>query len=239
VTAGPGGARRLIVNADDFGQSPGINRGVLDAVDYGIVTSASLMVRWPAAGQAVRAAKARPRMSLGLHVDLGEWAVHDGNWVELYRVVDPSDTVAAEDELARQLETFARLVGSPPTHLDSHQHHHREEPLRSLMLNAADRLGVPLRDESPSVQYSGAFYGQYGAAHPYPEGITVEALMAIFDTLPEGTTELGCHPGSDDRGDVSSSYRAERRTEQTTLCDPTLPRALADRAIQLCSFAEV
>ena len=47
-----------IVNADDFGQSPGITRGVIAAHERGIVTSASLMVRWPSANEA--AAYARP-----------------------------------------------------------------------------------------------------------------------------------------------------------------------------------
>jgi hypothetical protein len=45
-------ARYLIVNADDFGQSPGVNRGIIQGFDQGIVTSASLMVRWPAAAPA-------------------------------------------------------------------------------------------------------------------------------------------------------------------------------------------
>jgi len=44
--------RYLIVNADDFGQSQGVNRGVIAAHEHGIVTSASLMVRWPAAIEA-------------------------------------------------------------------------------------------------------------------------------------------------------------------------------------------
>src|SRR5437870_3779943 len=46
-------ARYLIVNADDFGLSPGVNRGIIEAHEHGIVTSASLMVRWPAAGEPV------------------------------------------------------------------------------------------------------------------------------------------------------------------------------------------
>jgi hypothetical protein len=60
----------LIVNADDFGLSGGVNAGIMAAHEHGIVTSASLMVRWPAA----RYAAGHPRMSLGLHLDLGEWA---------------------------------------------------------------------------------------------------------------------------------------------------------------------
>ena len=39
--------RRLIMNADDFGISPGVNAGIIEAHERGIVTSASLMVRWP------------------------------------------------------------------------------------------------------------------------------------------------------------------------------------------------
>ena len=44
--------KKLIVNADDFGQSPGINKGIIKAREKGIVTSASLLVRYPAAVEA-------------------------------------------------------------------------------------------------------------------------------------------------------------------------------------------
>ena len=47
--------RYLVVNADDFGRSEGVNRGILRAHERGIVTSTSLMVRWPAAEHAARA----------------------------------------------------------------------------------------------------------------------------------------------------------------------------------------
>jgi predicted glycoside hydrolase/deacetylase ChbG (UPF0249 family) len=53
--------RQLIVNADDFGQSAGVNRGVIEAHENGIVTSASLMVRWPDAADAARYARPAPR----------------------------------------------------------------------------------------------------------------------------------------------------------------------------------
>jgi predicted glycoside hydrolase/deacetylase ChbG (UPF0249 family) len=66
-------AKYLIVNADDFGQSPGINRGIIEAHEQGIVTSASLMTRWLAAGEAALYAKQFPKLSVGLHLDLGEW----------------------------------------------------------------------------------------------------------------------------------------------------------------------
>src|SRR5215831_3654590 len=81
------GVRQLIVNADDFGQSPGVNRGIIQAHERGIVTSASLMVRWRAAAEAAAYARAHPRLGLGLHVDLGEWEYRDGDWTMLYQLV--------------------------------------------------------------------------------------------------------------------------------------------------------
>lgn len=75
------GSKVLIVNADDFGQSPDINRGVIEAHEKGIVTSASLMVRWPAAAEAVDYVAAHPELSLGLHLDLAEWAYQEEQWV--------------------------------------------------------------------------------------------------------------------------------------------------------------
>ena len=61
--------RVLIVNADDFGISRGVNDGVARAHERGIVTSASLMVDMPGVRAAVRAAQGQPRLGLGLHVN--------------------------------------------------------------------------------------------------------------------------------------------------------------------------
>ena len=66
------GRRVLIVNADDFGQSPSVNRGIVQAHRTGIVTSASLMVRQKATAEAIELSRACPALSLGLHLDLGE-----------------------------------------------------------------------------------------------------------------------------------------------------------------------
>src|SRR5437764_15380237 len=82
-----GHGRSLIVNADDFGLSEGVNRGILRAFDDGIVTSASLMVRQPAAASAAGEAALRPELSVGLHLDLGEWVFRNGSWETVYEVV--------------------------------------------------------------------------------------------------------------------------------------------------------
>lgn len=231
--------QRLIVNADDFGRSPGINRGVMEAVDRGVVTSASLMVRWPAAADAARFARDRPKVSLGLHVDLGEWTFQDGLWRTLYRVVDTDNSEETRAELTRQLDSFEQLAGRPPTHLDSHQHVHRDGAVRPWMLEAADRLRIPVRGATHRVAYCGSFYGQSGKGDPYPEGITRSAFLSILDALGEGTSELGCHPGADGLADLDSMYLAERAVERRVLCDPSVRDAVAIRGIELCSFSDL
>ena len=64
--------RYLIVNADDLGASPGVDRGILEAHARGIVTSASLMVDTPWSAEGAARARATPALSVGLHIVLPE-----------------------------------------------------------------------------------------------------------------------------------------------------------------------
>jgi len=225
------GARLLVVNADDLGLTDGVNAGILHAARHGIVTSASLMVRAPAAAAAARAVRMLPGLSVGLHLDLAEWE-HDGEqWRPLYEVVDTSDAEAVAAELGRQLDRFAVLVGRAPSHLDSHQHVHRSEPVHGLVLAAGALLGVPVRSASDRISYRGDFYGQSGKGEPYREAITVDALCALVAALPEGTTELGCHPGFSDH--LASVYALERDVEVRVLCAPEVLEAVRAADVQL------
>ena len=229
--------RQLIVNADDFGQSPGINRGIREAHERGIVTSASLMVRWPAATGAAAYALSRPGLSVGLHVDLGEWVADAGGWRSRYTVAPLDDGGVVKDEIAQQVLRFQELMGRNPTHLDSHKHVHRREPVRSALASVAGALGVPLREAAPSIRYSGAFYGQTAGGEPWPDAITVTGLILTLEALPAGITELGCHPGYAD--DLDTVYQRERTREVVTLCDARVREALARLQIELVSFKEI
>src|SRR5262245_23737719 len=94
-------ARRLIINADDFGQSAGINNGIIRCRERGILTSASLMVRWPDAPAAAKYARTDSALSLGLHIDFGEWAYQNGEWVLLYEVVPREEPTEIRAEVVR------------------------------------------------------------------------------------------------------------------------------------------
>lgn len=229
--------KQLIVNADDFGQSSGVNGGVIEAHKSGIVTSASLMVRWPAAAEAAAGGRKLPKLSLGLHVDLGEWKYRDGAWIALYEVVPLDDVNIVKEEVARQLATFHELVGKRPTHMDSHQHMHLREPARSVLRDVARFLDIPLRHFNPVVRYCGNFYGQTAEGSPLPDAISAHSLVKILRTLPDGVTELGCHPG--EGNDLDTMYRGERAQELKTLCDPQIPMIINNMEIELRSFGNL
>src|SRR5262245_43770385 len=100
--------RKLIVNADDFGLSPGVNHGVIQAHERGIVTAASLMVRGRSVAQAVAYANTRHDLSLGIHFDYGEWIYENDSWRPVYELV-PADARLVKQEALAQLNIFMRI----------------------------------------------------------------------------------------------------------------------------------
>ena len=229
--------RFLIVNADVFGLTAGVNAGIIHAHEHGLVTSASLMVRGAAAAAAAAYAKTRPQLGMGLHVDLCEWRCTNDEWKLAYEVVPLTDERAVAAEVEQQLESFMRLMGRMPDHLDSHQHIHHDEPLKSILRAHAKKLGVVLRHADARVNYCGAFYGQSDKGYAFHEGISVEALVKTLRELPPGVSELCCHPGLD--AALDSVYRDEREIECATLCEARVRAAVAEQGIQLISFASI
>jgi predicted glycoside hydrolase/deacetylase ChbG (UPF0249 family) len=229
--------RTLVVNADDFGRSHGLNQGILRAHAEGIVTSASLMVRYPeGAESAAAAAERHPQLGIGLHLDLAEWTYRDADWHCRYEVVPTDDPVAVRCELDKQLGRFRELLGRDPTHIDSHQHVHRDQPVRAAVIRAGGELGIPVRHLS-GVRYCGAFYGQGRHGAPLPDGITPMALAALIRGLAPGVTELACHPA--ESIDIETDYAAERLVEMRALCDPRVRTALTDAGVVLRDFGGV
>jgi predicted glycoside hydrolase/deacetylase ChbG (UPF0249 family) len=225
--------RTLIVNADDFGLSEGVNEGVVRGHVHGIVTSASLMVWQPAATTAAAAARRHPRLSLGLHVDLAEWELDGGEWRLRYGRVDIDDAAAVAGEVDRQLERFRRLTGRAPTHLDSHQHLHRSPPLGGVLGDRAARLGVPLRGPGEP-RYCGAFWGQASDGSPDHLAITPSALAGLIRELPDGATELCCHPAASVGAEWA--YGEQRLAELASLCSLQVREAVRASGVRLLGF---
>ena len=211
--------KRLIVNGDDFGATEGVNRGIVEAHEHGILTSTSMMVDAQASADAAARAAERPALGVGLHVVL---AHPDG---------------AAEDEIERQLGRFTELTGALPTHIDTHHNVHQAERARPAFLAVAARHELPLRGHC-GVRHIPTFYGQWDG-EPHPEAVSPAAFERIVaDEVSDGFNELCCHPGRVD-ADLASSYTVEREAELLTLCDPGVAALLRERGIELVTFRDL
>jgi len=226
----------LIINGDDFGLSPGVNHGIIRAHQAGVLTSASLMVRGSAVAEAAALARENPRLGVGLHVDLCEWEYRNEDWHLRYCVVPIENAEAVAGEIRRQLDAFRALMGCNPTHIDSHQHVHRDNPARTVLQGVARELGIPLRHYRADVSYEGRFYGQSHKGEGFLEAIRVESLLDIIWTLPAGMTELACHPAA--APDMDSTYKTERIVELKSLCDPRVRAAIRKSGVELRSFRD-
>ncbi len=218
-----------IVNGDDFGASQGINRGIIEAHRYGILTSTSLMVDMPCSQEAAILSRDVPHLSVGLHV---AFTSEEGE-----PFINLNAPAEIRIELLRQFHRFLDLMNCSPTHLDSHHNVHRDTRLLPHFLAFAQEHGLPLREHSP-VRYFSNFYGQWdGETHL--EHISVESLLDMLETeIGEGFTELSCHPGYVDPH-FQSSYAVERETELRTLCSPAIPKKLAELQIHLIGYRDL
>ncbi len=154
-SAGPP-RRRLIVNADDFGMSPGVNAGIALAARDGILASATLMANGPFFAEAVDYARDLPGLGVGIHLNLvrGQPLSPPG---EIPRLVRPDGRLRpfrlkarpdgeflgqAEREYRRQFEkTLA--AGISPSHIDFEKHHPWQAALYLLACRLAGEYGVP------------------------------------------------------------------------------------------------
>lgn len=219
--------RHLIVNADDFGASRGVNRGIVECHRNGILTSTSLMVTGGAVEEAVALSSENPYLAVGLHWDVVGEDEQD---------FDLTDSRAVREEFDGQLERFLELLGRPPTHVDSHRHTHLEDPVRELFVELVEPLEVPLRGHGP-IHFIGGFYAQWEWGVTELAHVSVEALQAILrEEVGEGWTELSCHPGFL-TPDYRPLYGAEREAEVRTLTDPRVGASIGALGIELESFA--
>ena len=220
--------RFLIINADDFGASTGVNRGILECHTRGVVTSASLMVTGRAVREAVSMSRDHPALSIGLHWDV---------WGEDEREFDIDDVRAVREEFHRQIDQFHGLLGRMPTHIDSHRHAHREQHLLPVFRELVEPLSIPLRDDG-RVRFVGGFYAQWEWMVTNLEYVSVAFLQQMLhQEVLEGWTEFSCHPGYVSE-DYTAVYLKEREEEVLTLTDSRILDTIEELGIRLVSYAD-
>jgi predicted glycoside hydrolase/deacetylase ChbG (UPF0249 family) len=149
---------KVVFHADDFGLTPGVNDGILEAYERGVLRSTSLMVTAPAWEDAVARARVAKGLDVGVHLTLVEECpalpparipslVHDGRFWPTHGAVGlrylqrrwrPEE---ARRELAAQLDRFA-ATGLVPSHLDGHQHLHLLPGVFEWVVSEARRRGI-------------------------------------------------------------------------------------------------
>lgn len=245
--------RRLIVNADDLGRTPGVNAGIFAAHERGIVTSATLMVGFPAAVLAARELAEFPRLGVGLHVTLsGARPLLPPDQVpslvddrgDLPRRPDPNwpaEPAEIEREVRAQLARFRELTGRWPTHFDSHHHSHRVPRVTDVLVTLARELGVPVRRASPVVATRLAAAGvattDSFVETFYGDGAQLGSLLEMLAGIGPGVTELMVHPGQvDDELRAGSTYLEDRERELAILTDSAVLAAIEQHGLRLTTF---
>jgi len=153
--------RRLIINADDFGLTQGVNRAIVEAHCLGMATSSTLMANGQAFDDAVERAKSELRLSIGCHVvlvdgvpvrggqtpTLADKKFADGRFYQslntfaLRAVGGRIDADEIEAEVTAQIRKL-QAAGIAVSHLDTHKHTHIFPQVLRPLLRAARACGV-------------------------------------------------------------------------------------------------
>ena len=243
---------KLIINADDFGFSRGVNLGIIDACRQGILTSATMMANMPAARDAAALAKENPELGVGIHFVL----TCGRPLTEAPSLVDDAGffgekgeylVQAEEDEIRRefqaQLEAFCSY-GLMPTHIDSYDHIHSHEGVYPVVRELALAYQLPVRRMLPCSEKTGKGVLKMtdGFLHTFSgESLTKEGFLELIDQAAmHAHCELMCRPAYLDRDLIDGSPDAKERVrELALLTDPSVREYVEWKDIQLASYKTV
>lgn len=288
--------KQLIVNADDFGLTEDVNRGIIVAHRDGILTSTSLLANGSAFQQAVTSSRKFVQLSVGVHLNLSQ-----GNPVSPANRIPSLVNKQGELHLG-PLDLWMRFLtkrlslenihtecraqilkvieaGIAPTHLDGHLHVHLLPQLSPVLIRLAREFGIrhircPTEDLAitlplvwringnslAALKRSAVAYGVSSFAERLREyllavGITcpnaflglahtgfldTNALKVLIAKVPDGTTELMCHPGCDssELKSFGGSLTREREVELLALTALEIKDLVGNLGIRLVNFKD-
>jgi len=138
--------KQLVINADDFGFTTDVNRGIVDAHRHGILSATTLMANGSAFDHAVRLARETPTLDVGCHLVLiGGTSLLSG---KPYPLSVAQFVAALARHEIRPYEEFAAQVrrildaGIRPTHLDTHKHTHLAPPVLDAVARISEEFGI-------------------------------------------------------------------------------------------------
>jgi len=237
---------KLIINADDFGLSEGVNLGIVKAFSEGVVTSTTALAQGAALDHAVQLSKQFPKLEIGLHLALtiGEPILKNvptlvdsqGRFFKfavIREAVKGFDFSELEREWEAQIERFLKKFGQLPSHLDSHHHVHimGEDGINQVISRLKEKYGIPVRASEQRIRFDDGFY---------EEAVSVDYFQKFLDQNYQGKiVEVMSHPAFvDGLLRDQSSYCTQREKELEVLTSPALKAFLEKSGIDLITYRQ-
>ncbi|GKU83753.1 chitin disaccharide deacetylase [Niallia sp. NCCP-28] len=227
---------KVLVNADDFGFSHGVNYGIMDCHKYGLVNSATMMMNAEATEHGIELAKGVPTLKVGVHLVL-TWGKplsnnvpslidENGNFKKqqaVYGNPQSIDLVELEQEWTAQIERFIQ-AGLEPTHLDSHHHVHGIKGFYPVIKKLSDSYQIPVR-------HAGSHFKQIQTVTDllltdfYGETAVPDYFIELGNRVKDvSSVEIMTHPAYLDHELLQgSSYNQQRVKETSILKSAVLP----------------
>lgn len=253
--------RTLIVNADDCNLTSQVTEAIVKAHENGIVTSTTFLVNLPVEAAAVRELLSKKSLGIGLHLNVtlgkpvarpqlvGSLLQKDGRFKKKDQYPEKKLPPISEitEEFKAQLQRFVKIFKRLPTHVDVHHHMHDFRPFLEALAVIAQKHKLPIRwtrlmtepevkSAHKDLKTTDHFYGNLDP-HTF---WTEEVLRHLLFTLPEGSSEIMCHPGwVDDELYSISSLTIPREREYQLFSLKELRRYIDHLGIQLTHFGSL
>jgi len=262
----------MVVNADDFGFTPDVNEGIVEAHRRGILTATTLMANGAAFDDAVKLARETPSLDIGAHLVLtGGRSTLTGK--PLPASVGRLLAAMARRELRVYEELrdqVRRIVGAGlrPTHLDAHKHTHVAPPVLEAVARVGEEFGIlwvrrpfdfplnawPVPPAKRLVSQAlglllrarfqrvlarrGCKTTDHFAGFQITGRLRTPELVDLMAAVPEGSTELMCHPGycRDALRNARTRLKESRERELEALVSREVREAVERNGIELVGY---
>ncbi len=260
--------KQLIVNADDFGFTRDVNAGIVDCHRNGILTATTLMANGDAFDDAVRLAEENPTLDIGVHLVL---VGGPGQPKSVPAFVGQllAGRIEAVGEMRRQIDRILK-TGLKPTHLDTHKHTHLAPPVLTAVTAVSREYRIPwvrkpadftmpvsaapflkkavgaavsfaARRFDRVLSRAGCRYTDHFTGFEMTGYMGTPELVSAIRHLPDGLTELMCHPGylGPELRAASGRLKESRERELTALTSEETRRAIFECDVQLTCYRDL
>lgn len=252
---------KVIINSDDFGYSRGVNYGIVDAYQNGILTSTTLMANMPGFEHAVELKKELPNLGVGAHLTLTcgkpllknlETIVEDGSFKKLSFY--ERDFTIDQNELYQEWNAQIQKIyasGIRPTHLDSHHHTHTFGKNQEVVVELARKYDLPVRgnfelkNKVKHTTFFEKYFDDVGEPNSQKRQIKKPLEIYLSELLEKlrttDTTEIMCHTAYVDKELLEGSGFVFPRVNQVEFLihSEFAKKVLSDKNIELISYKDL